>query len=292
MAWIYSQALEASPSHSPLGCDPSPTVRTTDTLKACWSRVCTPANCIGHPFGTTCAPFGATCCPESISFMAASPARTSALRAAESAWVASGPAWYERYFAFAKRLGRPLSFWRMCRRLELEGPSKSGKHWPASGMIVGGTLFPLRPWARHTSASVGGSWLPTPTAHAFGTGGNGVRKGTQRQVLSLETMARHNLWPPTPKASDPTRGAKSVNKRGNPSLPAAVFATPTARDWKSGSTGQATNSRPLSEQVGGALNPTWVEWLMGYPSGWTVLEPWAMQLCRRKRAKRSKDSAA
>jgi hypothetical protein len=24
--------------------------------------------------------------------------------------------------------------------------------------------------------------------------------------------------------------------------------------------------------VGGQLNPTWVEWLMGYPSGWTVLE--------------------
>jgi len=22
----------------------------------------------------------------------------------------------------------------------------------------------------------------------------------------------------------------------------------------------------------GALNPTWVEWLMGYPTGWTVLE--------------------
>jgi hypothetical protein len=44
-------------------------------------------------------------------------------------------------------------------------------------------------------------------------------------------------------------------------------ATPIARDRKSGKASQATrekNSRPLSEQIGGSLNPTWVEWLMGY----------------------------
>ncbi len=28
----------------------------------------------------------------------------------------------------------------------------------------------------------------------------------------------------------------------------------------------------LSTQVGGMLNPTWVEWLQGFPSEWTVLE--------------------
>jgi hypothetical protein len=39
---------------------------------------------------------------------------------------------------------------------------------------------------------------------------------------------------------------------------------------------------------GGQLNPTWVEWLMGYPSEWTVLEDWATQWFRPKRGKRSK----
>ena len=46
------------------------------------------------------------------------------------------------------------------------------------------------------------------------------------------------------------------------------------------------NSRPgnLNEKVakddkkewvenGGSLNPEWVEWLMGYPKGWTDLKP-------------------
>jgi hypothetical protein len=32
----------------------------------------------------------------------------------------------------------------------------------------------------------------------------------------------------------------------------------------------------LSMQAGGALNPTWVEWLMGFPLGWTDLEPSGM----------------
>lgn len=37
---------------------------------------------------------------------------------------------------------------------------------------------------------------------------------------------------------------------------------------------------------GGSLNPTWVEWLMGYPLGHTALEDWATQWFRPKRAKR------
>jgi hypothetical protein len=39
------------------------------------------------------------------------------------------------------------------------------------------------------------------------------------------------------------------------------------------------NARPLSEQIGGSLNPTWVEWLMGWPLGWTDLKPLATARC-------------
>jgi hypothetical protein len=71
-----------------------------------------------------------------------------------------------------------------------------------------------------------------------------------------------------------------------PNLETAValspWPTPTARDWKSGKASDAThdrNSRPLSEVVGGALNPTWVEWLMGFPLGWTDCGPLATPSC-------------
>ena len=62
-----------------------------------------------------------------------------------------------------------------------------------------------------------------------------------------------------------------------------TWATATARDWRSGKASQAThdkNSRPLSERVGGLLNPNWVEWLMGWPIGWTELKPLAMDRFR------------
>jgi hypothetical protein len=54
------------------------------------------------------------------------------------------------------------------------------------------------------------------------------------------------------------------------------WPTPTTRDWKD--TGANTNYEAIAAKlrlagvVGGSLNPQWVEWLMGYPIGWTDLK--------------------
>jgi hypothetical protein len=69
-------------------------------------------------------------------------------------------------------------------------------------------------------------------------------------------------WP-TPKGRD-SKGRDSKG-RADLSLPAAVWATPNARDGK----GASSNDRDLTREVGGRLNPVWVEWLMGWPLGWT-----------------------
>ena len=60
------------------------------------------------------------------------------------------------------------------------------------------------------------------------------------------------------------------------------WPTPTARDWKDGGycpnvevnglLGRAVWTPLESATHRGALNPTWVEWLMGFPDGWTDLE--------------------
>ncbi len=58
-----------------------------------------------------------------------------------------------------------------------------------------------------------------------------------------------------------------------------MFATPQARDYRSGSLDRWNDprrSRNLNDQVGGLLNPRWEEWLMGWPIGWTELKPLAM----------------
>ena len=60
-----------------------------------------------------------------------------------------------------------------------------------------------------------------------------------------------------------------------PTQRAAVLATPQARDFRTGSTARWEEARKglkscnLNDQIGGQLNPTWVEWLMGWPLGWT-----------------------
>jgi hypothetical protein len=35
------------------------------------------------------------------------------------------------------------------------------------------------------------------------------------------------------------------------------------------------NTQPLNAQIGGPLNPEWCEWFMGWPIGWTALQPLA-----------------
>jgi hypothetical protein len=49
--------------------------------------------------------------------------------------------------------------------------------------------------------------------------------------------------------------------------------TPAHRDYRSGKHNNDKSRDQLNEYTGGLLNPEWVEWLMGWPIGWTSLEP-------------------
>ena len=91
------------------------------------------------------------------------------------------------------------------------------------------------------------------------------------------------MWP-TPRANEYKDTLQSVPPSrlkypGKCNLTQAIamelmFATPCARDYRTGqrkrydNPGRANN---LNDQIGGQLNPTWVEWLMGFPPGWTDL---------------------
>lgn len=86
-----------------------------------------------------------------------------------------------------------------------------------------------------------------------------------RSNMKLESLAKH--WEHHPNSNL----AEQVAVR-------ELFPTPTCQDSKNnGSTSQQNrNSKPLNAAIGGALNPPWVEWLMGWPIGWTDLEPLEM----------------
>jgi hypothetical protein len=171
----------------------------------------------------------------------------------------------------------------------LDGSSgASFKTWPKAGTASNGTVF-QRPQLAPLTAAIASGLLPTPKTPQ----GGGERSGDRAGTGDLAWMARTGSWP-TPTASD----AKSAGSR-NPgskahagvSLTDAVkfgnshtprqWSTPTARDantLKKVMRGRGSFERgneliqPLPVQAGGALNPPWVEWLMGYPLGWTDLE--------------------
>jgi hypothetical protein len=105
------------------------------------------------------------------------------------------------------------------------------------------------------------------------------------------------MWP-TPRASGEENPEtlikrKGIKKASQHNLTAAVkmqemYPTPTSRDWKDTmgtvppsrqqkskqTLGQRISHNNLdNKKLGGKLNPTFVEFLMGYPMNWTKIEP-------------------
>jgi hypothetical protein len=110
-----------------------------------------------------------------------------------------------------------------------------------------------------------------------------MRDGELWELTTPEHLTSGNesgLWP-TATVGDSKNAANRTATRHNPNskhhsgttLVDAVrmWPTPTVQDSKNnGAPSQMhRNTKPLNAEVGGKLNPTWVEWLMGWPLGWT-----------------------
>lgn len=85
--------------------------------------------------------------------------------------------------------------------------------------------------------------------------------------------ASKKIWP-TPKETPSGPDYARVNREGSggDDLATAVAKMyPTMDEGAAKGRGQA--SADQRHRLGGSLNPTWVEWLMGFPIGWTVSRP-------------------
>ena len=94
---------------------------------------------------------------------------------------------------------------------------------------------------------------------------------TDEKELHLSQTEDQKLWLTTPVASDAfgVRSKRYMSKTPTVAEFVKLWATPT-KAIAEGTTGGG-NRRDLRNDVGGQLNPTWVEWLMGFPIGWTDL---------------------
>ena len=76
---------------------------------------------------------------------------------------------------------------------------------------------------------------------------------------------------PTPRSEDSECAGAHRGVPDTLTAHARLFPTPTVQDAENcgGPSQDARNTRPLNAEVGGGLNPTWTEWLMGWPPEWT-----------------------
>lgn len=126
--------------------------------------------------------------------------------------------------------------------------------------------------------------MPTPTACNAPNAGSNTTGPKSLLDVARTGWNPGETWP-TPQASDYKRANDSLQTclhRANTGrqigLPETVkirmLPTPTCQDAKNNGaqSQQQRNTKPLNAIVGGALNPEWVEWLMGWPLGWTDLK--------------------
>lgn len=188
---------------------------------------------------------------------------------------ASGPKWRE----LSVKYDRATSSWRTAQCLFIEDLPPSSVTLPRSGMMLDGQCWEQTTAARPTTGNASGFW-PTPRAEdSEQTGGHRGKPDTLTSAV--------RFWP-TPTSACATGGqtSRSGKRKGEKLLSGAVkdpayWPTPKGRDWK----GQSQRGihapqdalpnldRGDGKPIGGALNPPWVEWLMGFPIGWTDLEP-------------------
>jgi len=115
-----------------------------------------------------------------------------------------------------------------------------------------------------------------------------LRWGTMRSgvVLPRNPAALHMKesdsfsWP-TPRATDGSHGGRVTERKGKnggnliEAVSMSQFPTPTANRW------DGLQSHGVNV-ISGQLNPTWVEWLMGFAIGWTDLDASETPSCQPK----------
>lgn len=288
MSWHFSRALVAA--YSAVNCSDgglSVPSSGTATHGMFWSPGKTTDASPPSRSGMTFAPLTADLGEAVLTWcLGASPVRTFPPLAKVLESVESGVGCGWRWPESSVRFDPASRSWktRQCSLLgDLEPASEI---WPRWGIMRDGESWELSTPERLTDETESGSLLPTPLSTLGSNGGPNARDSSGRPGLQMAAM----MWP-TPQAHKTTQSGEIVNADGTQwdgkSKPhskttgrpittaladAVKWATPQARDFRTGQQSRWDNperSRNLNDQIGGQLNPTWVEWLMGWPVGWT-----------------------
>ncbi len=176
-------------------------------------------------------------------------AKTSAQLGKEQAWLARDRGYGEKWRESLAKFDPVTSSWRTAQFSLLGGLESFSETWPRWGSMLNGASY----------------LLPTPALITYGS--------------------ESGLWP-TPVASDTGSRKKPYAQGGTPlSLAVKLYPTPTTMKasggaalckWGGAGARKKMASMVTPSELNGPLNPPWVEWLMGWPIGWSDLTPLAM----------------
>ena len=171
--------------------------------------------------------------------------------------------------------------------------------WKVKVTPQGRLVFQLLASVQNTKEKESGLWR-TPDAYSGGSNLNKIKEaldeghlkrksGQSIQIRLADQVKESRLWP-TPTTDSASERTKKYKQGGTPLTLAVqeeekMWPTPAAHEGRLGyqrrDTGKKGTQKSLTtkvideeggrEKTTGQLNPTWVEWLMGYPSGWTDL---------------------
>lgn len=143
------------------------------------------------------------------------------------------------------KLDPSTSSWKMSPQLKATVLSKLSKTWPSWGMTVDGCVYVHPMSGRRITETDGSRYaMPTPVAAMEAPNKKSNSNGPKNLVEIAQGKWDH-FWP-----------------------------TPTAHNAKeAGCPAEHTRNTPsLAAKAGGKLNPSWVEWLMGWPIDHTALK--------------------
>ena len=185
---------------------------------------------------------------------------------------------------------RATSSWRTRQCLLFGGLEECLVTFPKAGTMRNGSLWERTTAEPRTDESACGYWR-TPDAGAGGeisdekaadyAAGKPRKSGSAIQIRLCDQVRHRKLWPTPTRCGNYNR--KGLSKNSGDGLATAVKTWPTPKCQDSRAALWDRGKSNLGEVVHGGietlptktarLNPAWVEWLMGWPIGWSGLKP-------------------
>ncbi len=220
-----------------------------------------------------------------MSYLAGFHAKTSQPQEKAQELTESGQECGKKWLASFVKYDHDTSSWKTHQCSLLGDLEPFLETWPQWGLMRDGECWEQRTLEQSIRGTESGlsEKLPTPQAtdhRSKPTSASWKAKGGIN--FSLSNPEIQAMWP-TPNARD-WKDSQTAGNRKSPGL-GVVAHWPTPRTkGMCGGTGSwdllnknttVEEARLMGAGNGGQLNPPWVEWLMGWPVGWTDLKPLA-----------------